>query len=131
MKLWTRPLRRKRKINDAAQENVLTVGLTDKEFDVMKDGSPRPAKSAGKPPRSIQKEKAAAFSTPAKGRHVRAGKENDTPSVASSGSRSAKAQALSKLQDMAPDIALYEKEKKRSAKDGHWALGWKTGRGPD
>jgi hypothetical protein len=57
---------------------------------------------------------------------MRSGKENDTPSIImSSGSRSAKAEALSKLQDMAPDIALYEKEKKRSAKDGHGPWGGK------
>ncbi|KAK0617372.1 BRCT domain-containing protein [Immersiella caudata] len=60
------------------------------------------------------------FATPAKGRHVRSGKENDTPSVMSTGSRSAKTQALSKLQSIAPDIALYEKEKKRNPKDGPW-----------
>ncbi|TAQ89446.1 hypothetical protein B7494_g2221 [Chlorociboria aeruginascens] len=39
------------------------------------------------------------------------GKENDTPS--STSSRSAKDRALSKLHDLAPDVALYEKEKKR------------------
>jgi hypothetical protein len=43
----------------------------------------------------------------------------------SSASRSAKAQALSKLQDLAPDIALYEKEKKRAGKDGHGIWGGK------
>jgi hypothetical protein len=65
------------------------------------------------------------YSTPAKTSHVRSGKENDTPSVGSSVSRNAKAQALSKLHDMAPDIALYEKEKKRSTKDGNAPWGGK------
>ncbi|RDW72027.1 hypothetical protein BP5796_08061 [Coleophoma crateriformis] len=44
-------------------------------------------------------------------------KENDTPS--STNSRSAKDRAVSKLHDLAPDIALYEKEKKRAGK-GVW-----------
>ena len=39
------------------------------------------------------------------------GKENETPST--TGSRGAKARALSKLHDLAPDVALYEKEIKR------------------
>jgi hypothetical protein len=49
--------------------------------------------------------------TPANDRRISAGKENDTPS--STNSRSAKDRALSKLHGLAPDIALYEKEKKR------------------
>lgn len=39
-------------------------------------------------------------------------KENDTPS--STSSRGAKDRAISRLSDIAPDIALYEKEKKRA-----------------
>lgn len=39
------------------------------------------------------------------------GKENDTPST--TGSRGAKDRAVAKLLDLAPDIALYEKESKR------------------
>jgi hypothetical protein len=49
--------------------------------------------------------------TPAPSRRISAGKENDTPS--STGSRSAKEKAVSRLHGLAPDIALYEKEKKR------------------
>lgn len=49
--------------------------------------------------------------TPSMNRLVGIGKENETPS--STGSRGAKDRALSKLHDMAPDVALYEKEKKR------------------
>jgi hypothetical protein len=113
--------RKKRKINERAHKNALNVGL-DRDFSVMQDSSPAPA-------RSVRKARAVPalgnFATPAKTRHVRSGKENDTPSVMSSASRSAKAQALSKLQDLAPDIALYEKEKKRTAKDGHGVWGGK------
>ncbi len=48
--------------------------------------------------------------TPAVSRSID-GKENETPS--STGSRSAKERALSKLHDLAPDMALYQKELKR------------------
>ncbi|KAK3292735.1 BRCT domain-containing protein [Chaetomium fimeti] len=113
--------KKKRKINERAQKNALNVGL-DRDFSVMQDSSPAPAKSARK---ARATPALGNFATPAKTRHVRSGKENDTPSVMSSASRSAKAQALSKLQDMAPDIALYEKEKKRMAKDGHGIWGGK------
>ena len=123
-------VKKKRKISDLAQQNALLVGMTDKEFDVMKDDEGAQAakaiKADAKGPKAIRKEKTTAFTTPAKGaRHVRAGKENDTPSVMSSGSRSAKAQALSKLHDLAPDIALYEKEKKRTTKDRNAPWGGK------
>ncbi|KAH8897023.1 BRCT domain-containing protein [Thozetella sp. PMI_491] len=112
--------KKKRKINDAAQENALAVGPAEKEFDVMKDMNPDLVRTGTRPQRGVSKEKSVPFTTPAKGRHVRTGKENDTPSITSSGNRSAKAQALTKLHDLAPDIQLYEKEKKRTAKDGLW-----------
>ncbi|KXX83410.1 BRCT-containing protein 1 [Madurella mycetomatis] len=112
--------KKKRKISEVAHKNTYNVGL-DRDFSVREDSSPAPAKSARKPRAAPA---VGNFATP-KGRHVRSGKENDTPSVMSSASRSAKAQALSKLQDLAPDIALYEKEKKRSAKDGHGIWGGK------
>ncbi|KAL4787243.1 BRCT domain-containing protein [Aspergillus varians] len=49
--------------------------------------------------------------TPARIRLAPDGKENDTPS--STSSRKSKEAATAKLHDIAPDIALYEKEKKR------------------
>ena len=49
--------------------------------------------------------------TPAASRALYAGKENETPPTTES--RSAKAKAAAKLHDLAPDIALYEKETKR------------------
>lgn len=45
--------------------------------------------------------------------------------VMSSASRGAKDKALTKLHGLAPDIALYEKEKKRVARDGHGPWGGK------
>lgn len=49
--------------------------------------------------------------TPLVSRYVAPGKENETPTTSSS--RQSKEVAVAKLHDYAPDIALYEKEKKR------------------
>ena len=49
--------------------------------------------------------------TPVSSKFKPDGKENETPST--TGSRGAKDRAREKLHDLAPDIALYEKEKKR------------------
>jgi hypothetical protein len=49
--------------------------------------------------------------TPAAARFMADGKENDTPST--TGSRKSKEAAAARLHEIAPDIALYEKEKKR------------------
>ncbi|KAM7183592.1 hypothetical protein V8F20_012564 [Naviculisporaceae sp. PSN 640] len=114
--------KKKRKIKEAAQANVYAVETADRNFDVMKDSSPAAAK-ANKQSKAT-KVTARNIVTPAKSRHVASGKENTTPSVASTGSRSAKAAAMSKLHNLAPDIALYEKEKKRT-KDGTGPWGGK------
>ncbi|KAK4677016.1 regulator of Ty1 Transposition [Podospora pseudoanserina] len=122
--------KKKKRVAAAAQKNALTMNL-DKDFGTMQDSfmadsSPAPAAPAtakkGRKPKAAAAAAptAANLVTPAKGRHLRTGKENDTPPVLSSGSRSAKAAALSKLQDIAPDLALYEKEKRRPLKDGVW-----------
>ena len=126
---------RKRKILEAAQENAYSHGPAagaaigrqeHQDFDVLRDDDAEYSKKTTKqfgvpaPPKPNKP-----LATPARGRHVRTGKENDTPSVYSSGSRSAKDKALHKLQDLAPDIALYEKERKRMAKDGHGPWGGK------
>ncbi|KAK8037929.1 hypothetical protein PG994_014696 [Apiospora phragmitis] len=120
--------KRKRKTSDRAEEEAdadnsadATGRHTRKDFDVMQDddvevadqsieesGGPRPAKR-----------RVTSFATPAREqRHVRAGKENETPSTVSSSSRSAKEKARSRLSGLVDDIALYEKEKKRVLKDG-------------
>lgn len=52
-----------------------------------------------------------AIRTPAPSRFIGHGKENETPST--TGSRSAKDKAVAKLHDLAPDIALFQKERKR------------------
>jgi hypothetical protein len=110
--------KRKRKILETAEDNAYYGGPADgvvigrdKDFVVMKeeeDGEPSPG--------ALKKQ--AAVETPVRLRRVHAGKENDTPPAMSTGSRSAKAKARDMLQYMAPDIALYEKEKKRHSKTG-------------
>ena len=51
------------------------------------------------------------YRTPSASRFIATGKENETPST--TGSRRSKDVAVTKLHNIAPDIALYEKEKKR------------------
>lgn len=53
----------------------------------------------------------ALMKTPASSRYALEGKENETPST--TGSRMAKDRAVARLHDLAPDIALFEKESKR------------------
>lgn len=53
----------------------------------------------------------ALLKTPAPSRYTIEGKENQTPST--TGSRSAKDRAAARIHDLAPDIALFEKESKR------------------
>ncbi|ETS78277.1 hypothetical protein PFICI_10339 [Pestalotiopsis fici W106-1] len=122
---------RKRKILDMAKENAYSDGPLEgvaigrqarKEFDVMKDSEEDYAKKTteefGIP--APAKRRAVEAATPARGRHVLTGKENETPSTVSTGSRSAKAKAQQRLSEIAPDVALYDKEKKRGLKDGLW-----------
>lgn len=59
----------------------------------------------------VPKARVSQNSTPIQPKRASIGKENDAPS--STGSRSAKAKAVSKLHNMASDMALYEREKKR------------------
>ncbi|KAL0469959.1 BRCT domain-containing protein [Neurospora intermedia] len=110
--------KKRRKANDAANKNVYASNLAETDAGTANKSSPLGGKTASKPPRGTQNKQN--IQTPAKTTRTTRGKENDTPSVMSSGSRSAKDKALSKLHQLAPDIALYEKEKKRTAKDGPW-----------
>ena len=113
--------KRKRRILEAAEENSYNHGpaegvvigrpTKEKDFDVMQDSAED--KRGGK-----KRNPKATLATPVASRHVLSGKENDTPSVASTGGRSAKAKARESLHNIAPDIALYEKEKKRHSKSG-------------
>lgn len=112
--------KRKRKILEVAHDNAYHNGPADGVVvaqtakDVDEDVLMDEEETENSPPKKSVP--AAAVETPVRARHVRSGKENDTPSIASTGGRSAKAKARDMLQNIAPDIALYEKEKKRSTK---------------
>lgn len=119
--------KRKRKILEAAEDNAynhgpaegVVIGRTGQEkgFDVMRDDAGGDKKKRAKVPSTVE--------TPVRPRRMAPGKENDTPSIASTGGRSAKAKARDMLQNIAPDIALYEKEKKRQSKAGSAPWGGK------
>jgi hypothetical protein len=74
-----------------------------KIVDEAPDASHGTPQTTGKSRRPIQ--------TPARSRIMSEGKENETPS--STSSRKSKDAATARLHEIAPDIALYEKEKKR------------------
>lgn len=121
--------KRKRKILEAAEENAyhrgpaegVVIGRVDKdqEVDDLQDDA------ENEPPvkKTTTSKAVASVGTPVRKRD--AGKENETPSVASTGGRSAKAKARDLLHELAPDIALYEKEKKRHGKGGNAPWGGK------
>ncbi|KAI0434238.1 hypothetical protein F5Y09DRAFT_282003 [Xylaria sp. FL1042] len=125
------PIVRKRKALEMTDENsaetpgssATTGRQTRKGFDIMRDRDEENAETIDLP--ATSKRHSIEFTTPARGRHVRSGKENETPSTVASSSRSAKDKALGKLSNLAPDIALYEKEKKRGLKDGNGLWGGK------
>lgn len=110
--------KRKRKVLEAAEENAyqqgpaegVVIGLVEQDDVVSGEDHVTPARTRGS--------KSAQVVTPVTSRRVQSGKENETPPMASSGGRSAKAKARNMLQHIAPDIALYEKEKKRHSKGG-------------
>ncbi|KAI5922848.1 BRCT domain-containing protein [Camillea tinctor] len=129
---------RKRKALEMTDENSFAGGPAEgvvigrqahKDFDVMKDTdveyAEKTTEAFGVPAPQKRRANQAQFTTPARARHVRTGKENETPSTVSSSGRSAKDKALGRLSDLASDIALYEKEKKRGLKDGHGPWGGK------
>ncbi|PHH81699.1 hypothetical protein CDD82_142 [Ophiocordyceps australis] len=110
--------KRKRKILEAAEDNAYHQGPAEG----VVIGRSRQQQSANvsqaeSNARSVEmaNAKIASVRTP---RRPQPGKENSSPSLLSVGSRSAKAKAKDLLQTIAPDIALYEKEKKRHTKAG-------------
>ncbi|EWY88505.1 hypothetical protein FOYG_09668 [Fusarium oxysporum NRRL 32931] len=117
--------KRKRAILEAAEDNAysrgpaegVVVGQVGNEDVEMEDSNRRESEKSAKKTRTI------GDATPIRPR--RTGKENETPSVASTGSRSAKAKAQERLHGLSDDIALYEKEKKRHAKGGNAIWGGK------
>ena len=91
--------KRKRRILEAAEDNAYGPGPA--EGVVVSEARNEPPE----------------HTTPIRSKRIPSGKENTTPEMLTGG-RSAKAKAKNLLQHIAPDIALYEKEKKRQSKVG-------------
>ncbi|CAK7217773.1 regulator of Ty1 Transposition [Sporothrix bragantina] len=90
---------------------------TSSEAEPETSGKDTSTTASRRAPRNAAKAAMATPSRPRKGGQG-ADKENEgTPLIVGSASRSAKDKALTKLHGLAPDIALYEKEKKRSTRD--------------
>jgi hypothetical protein len=104
-----RPAMREKDRNSAgsrkSEDNASNRGPDHEDAEEI---APTAKKAMGRRPRTSLLSDA---STPASNRRISFGKENDTPS--STNSRSAKDRALNQIHDLASDIALYEKEKKR------------------
>lgn len=109
-----RPMSMKRpNVTSSRSTNAMNVhpsrpaGSQDVPFRALQSDGPTPKASK----ESRRDTEGNAVRTPAPSRFVGQGKENETPS--STGSRSAKEKAVAKLHNLAPDIALFEKERKR------------------
>ncbi|KAL6875011.1 BRCT domain-containing protein [Trichoderma novae-zelandiae] len=112
--------KRKRKILEAAQGNAYSHGPAEGVV-IAEGGRINPdAMDVDKQETTSSRKnrRDAELVTPARSRPARGDKENETPVIMSSGGRSAKSKAMDKLSSIAPDIALYEKEKKRTTKPG-------------
>jgi hypothetical protein len=90
-----------------------TTQLPDEDLEEDEDnssetthGTPQQAKKASRQPSEKR-----ALQTPARSRLIPENKENETPS--STSSRKSKDAATARLHELAPDLALYEKERKR------------------
>lgn len=120
--------KRKRQILEDAESNAYhhgpAEGVVIGRNDAGSDGDAMEVEEAAKPLKK-KANKQEGVATPIRTRAARPGKENETPSVISTGGRSAKAKARDLLQTIAPDIALYEKEKKRHSKAANAPWGGK------
>ena len=96
-----------RNLNAMNAHSSRSTGSQDVPFRALQSDGPTPKASK----ENRRHTEGNAVRTPAPSRFIGQGKENDTPST--SGSRSAKDKALAKLHDLAPDIALFQKEVKR------------------
>lgn len=122
--------KRKRKILEAAEDNSYprgpAEGVVIGRKNLRKDSDAMDAEEeTEKPLRKKIGKSTSGVNTPIRAKAARPGKENETPSVISTGGRSAKAKARDLLQNIAPDIALYEKEKKRHSKAANAPWGGK------
>ncbi|KAM5346648.1 hypothetical protein ACJ41O_009653 [Fusarium nematophilum] len=120
--------KRKRRVLEVAEENAYQRGPAEgvvigrvrevRDVDGLKEETENedPAKR-----KTTETEADNATTTPTRLRR----RASDTPTLPSPGGRSAKAKARDMLLNIAPDIALYEKEKKRHSKAGNGPWGGK------
>ncbi|PGH12085.1 hypothetical protein AJ79_04484 [Helicocarpus griseus UAMH5409] len=104
----------------AVRDGKSPSAMQPKDIDHNAKASETPGNKSGRPPTKTPKLpksskalkiKDGHLQTPHVSRFIAEGKENTTPST--TGSRKSKDIATARLHDIAPDIALYEKEKKR------------------
>lgn len=94
-------------LNGISVQSPVSVKVQEKAVGVNKRGDSTPGGSK----EFRHRTEGMGNRTPVPSRFAPDGKENETPST--SGSRSAKDKAVAKLHDLAPDIALFQKESKR------------------
>ena len=100
--------------NPVSSRTINTPNPSTSTLHRSRDVPLRSSQSGGPTPKASKENRRhteGAFRTPATTRFIGEGKENETPST--TGSRSAKEKAVAKLHNLAPDIALFEKERKR------------------
>lgn len=106
----TAAMRQKDKNIPVVQNGTTEKAKPGKQIAASTVATPKGAKEAK--PATSSKKKDKAFQTPIISKFVREGKENDTPST--TGSRKSKDVATARLHEYGPDLALYEKERKRT-----------------
>ncbi|EGC41268.1 BRCT domain-containing protein [Histoplasma capsulatum var. duboisii H88] len=99
------------------KDNNLSSNRDSEVSEPIKENTTHPARTKGTPRASKRNQsltgvRGAHLQTPQVSKFIAEGKENATPST--TGSRKSKDVAAARLQEIAPDIALYEKEKKRA-----------------
>ena len=100
--------------NPMSSRTINAANPSSSTLNISRDVPLRSSQSGGATPKASKENRRhteGAFRTPAPSRFIGEGKENETPST--TGSRSAKEKAVAKLHNLAPDIALFEKERKR------------------
>lgn len=122
--------KRKRKALDDAHKNAAAHGpaagvaiarYENRDFGIIRDGNNKDDESSqGNSDDAKQGDALLKTPVPKLERHMRPINENATSPIMSSRSRSAKISAITRIQGLADDVQLYEKERKRSCKGAPW-----------
>lgn len=98
-----------RRAMQSKQQNMVSVQPPAEKKRKVQEDAPETSHGTGTPQASEKSRRP--IQTPARNRIMSEGKENETPS--STSSRKSKEAATARLHEYAPDLALYEKERKR------------------